>query len=58
MQYQDIRVSLGKEEGLPEALIRCRPVSAAARSESWSIGHWRARALGANPEWRTSSPPS
>jgi hypothetical protein len=26
------------------------------RSESWSIGHWRARALGANPERRIFVP--
>src|SRR5215472_148871 len=49
MQGQNIRLSLGKSEALPEALIICRPPSAASRSESWSNSHWRARALGANP---------
>ena len=49
MQYQDIRLSRGKDEALLEALITCRPLSAAARSESWSIGSLARAGLGREP---------
>jgi len=57
MQGQSIRLSHGNCRALPNKLITCRPPMAVPRgrnirplmgrrSESWSIGHWRARAPG------------
>src|SRR5680860_1653968 len=66
MQDQTNSLSLGNRDALRMALITCRPAMAAPlgpntrplmgrRSESWSIGHWRARALG--PVRRSNLPP-
>src|SRR4029078_8587686 len=69
MQDQSLCLSLGNRWALRTALIVCRPMVAAPlrpifgslmgrRSESWSIGHWRARNSDANPGWRISVPSS